>query len=101
MAVDVHRDRNRGVPQLFLHIARALMRHQQQRGVSVAQVMRVSNFKTGIFADFFDLPLDLALAVGPFPGFARIDKEQINTSPLSGPQILFFSESEEILKLDT
>jgi len=50
------------------------MRHQQQRGVSMAQVVRVSNFKTVIFAHLFNQPLDLALAVRPGAGFFGIDK---------------------------
>jgi len=77
VAVDIHRDADAGMTQLLLDIARALVGHQEDRGIIVPQVVRVANPELRGLADPLHQRLDIALTIRPSTlsntkGFVRL-----------------------------
>lgn len=99
MTIDIHGDRNRAVPELFLNVPGALMGHQKQSGISVPQVMGIATGKPSSFAHLFNQPLDLALAVGSHAALLGIDEQQINAASPALFQVFFLQIPHVALQL--
>ncbi len=84
MAVHIHGNGNRAVAQLLLNVARALVGHQQQGGIGVAQIVRVAHPQAGCSAYPFDQRLHLPLAVRPASVLFGVDEQVVDPVACTG-----------------
>ncbi len=84
------------MPELVLHVGRAAMGHQKQRGIGVPCIVRVPHPQPRRPTHPDKERLDLSLAEGPNVVLSGIDEQQIDTTPATRPKTLFFQVPEVV-----